>query len=87
MFLSYAWGAADAATGRRPLQQRAHGIAALLRESGFSVWLDVERMPESAAGGGGGTPEAMAKGILGARAVVCCVSALQRSTPQIHVHK
>jgi hypothetical protein len=71
--VSYAWGAIDAATGKRPLQERVLGIVARLRAAGFTVWLDKERMA-SGATGGAGTSEAMAQGILGASAVVCCFS-------------
>ena len=74
LFVSYPWGAADPSTGARPLQQRVLAIVAQLRAAGFSAWLDLERMAGSATGGAG-TSEAMAKGVLGASAVVCFVSA------------
>jgi len=79
ILLSYAWGppsggGAAGAAPLHPMQQRAHAIAAQLRAAGFSVWLDVERMPLDATGGGG-TPEAMAMGVLNTSALVCVVSA------------
>lgn len=45
LFVSYAWGRRDPATGRMPLQDKAHKLVAALRAQGYTVWLDVERMP------------------------------------------
>ena len=74
LFISYPWGAVDAATGTRPLQERVLAIVALLRAAGFTVWLDLERMASGATGGAGGTPDAMSSGVRGASAVVCFVA-------------
>jgi hypothetical protein len=72
IFLSYAWGPADAA-GNHPLQAKAHAIVAALREAGYSVWLDTESMAASASGGSG-TSDAMVQGITAADHVVVCFS-------------
>ena len=74
LFISYPWGAVEPSTGARPLQARSLACAALLREAGFSLWLDVERMAHGATGGAGGTPAAMSAGIRGASAVVCFIA-------------
>lgn len=73
LFVSYAWGRRDPATGRMPLQEKAHKLVAALRAQGYTVWLDVERMPGGATGGKG-TDEAMAMGIMMTSAVVVCFS-------------
>ena len=74
IFLSYAWGAEEGPEGVRPLQARAHSVAAALRAAGLSVWLDTERMSSSAQGADG-LADAMVSGVEGASAVVVCVSA------------
>lgn len=67
IFLSHAWGPMEEGTAHRPLQRRAHLIAAALRQAGYTVWLDVERMS-------GSTITSMCLGISMASAVVICFS-------------
>lgn len=67
IFLSHAWGSPEPGTDHRPLQRRAHLIAAALRQAGYTVWLDVERMS-------GSTTSSMCLGISMASAVVICFS-------------
>jgi hypothetical protein len=76
IFLSYAWGAEEGpeGSGVRPLQRRAHAVAAALKAAGHSVWLDTERMSSSAQGAEG-LADAMVSGVDGASAVVVCCSA------------
>jgi serine/threonine protein kinase len=73
VFISYAWGR-TMPSGTRPLQRRAHQVAAAVRNHtrGF-VFLDTEQM-HSEAQDGGGLADAMAAGIDRCGTFVCCMS-------------
>lgn len=60
-------------TQARPLQIKAHRIAAALRAAGYAVWVDTEKMAERATGGSD-LSDAMAMGISSASAIVVCYS-------------
>jgi hypothetical protein len=74
VFLSYAWGEQDVASGTRPLQAKAHGVARALEAEGYSVWLDAHRMTQTTVKTHGGLSDAMAFAITTSEAVVVCFS-------------
>ena len=79
LFISYAWGAEEV-NGVRPLQEKALFVAARLKALGFSVWLDIEKMPSAATGDSGDLNTAMASGISAASAVVVLLSSSYASS-------
>jgi hypothetical protein len=76
VFLSYAWGGEEPpGSGVRPLQRRAHKVAAAIKaHTHGTVWLDTECMGAQAQGGGG-LASAMSAGIDACGTFVCCMSA------------